>query len=94
LYNEAKVDDGSEKERMMRKLGLVVAVVMLLSVLVASMAAAASMPGGMEASANASGSPATEVVAAGRQGRMITDDSIFAQFGFCDDNGDVSPVSY
>jgi hypothetical protein len=76
----------------MRKLGLVVA--MLLSVLAASIAAAAAMPGRIEAGANASGSPATDVVAGDKQRLTITDDSIWAQFGFCDDNGDVSPVSY
>ena len=78
----------------MRKLGLVVAVAMLLSVLAASIAAATAMPGQMEAGANASGSPPTDVVAAGKQRLTITDDSIFGQFGFCDDNGDVSPVAY
>jgi len=77
----------------MNKLGLAVAVVMLLSVLAAGIAAAVSMPGGMEVSANASGSPATEVAAAGKQRLTITDDSIFSQFGFCDDNGDVGDVS-
>jgi hypothetical protein len=79
---------------MMRKLGLVVAVAMLLSVLAASIAAATALPGRIEASANAIGSPPTDVVAAGRQRLTITDDSIWGQFGFCDDNGDVSPVSY
>ena len=78
----------------MKKLGLVVAVVMLLSVLAAGIAAAATMPGGMEAGANANGSPATDVAAAGQHRPAITDDSIFSQFGFCDDNADVSPASY
>ena len=77
----------------MKKLGLVVAAVMLLSVLAAGIATAMSMPGGMEASANASGSPAREGAAAGKQKLTITDDSIFSQFGFCDDNGDVGDVS-
>src|SRR5438128_8164450 len=72
LYNEASVD-GSDKERTMNKLGLAVAVVMLLSVLAAGIAAAVSVPGGMEVSANASGSPATEVAAAGQQRLTITD---------------------
>jgi hypothetical protein len=78
----------------MKKLGLVVAVLVLLSVLAVGIVAAASLPGGMEASTTGSGSPATVVAAAGKQRLTITDASIFAQFGFCGDNGDVSPVSY
>ena len=78
----------------MKKLGLVVAVLMLLSVLAVGIAAAASMPGGREVNANGVGSPATVVAAAGKQRLTITDESIFGQFGFCGDNGDVSPVSY
>src|SRR5438552_10996801 len=89
LYNEASVD-GFDKEPTMNNLGLAVAAVMLLSVLAARIAAAVSMPGGMEISANVSGSPATEVAASGKQRLTITDDSIFSQFGFCDDNGDVA----
>ena len=77
----------------MNKLGLALAVVMKLSFLAASIAAAVSMRGGMEVSANASGSPETEVAAAGKQRLTITDDSIFSQPGFCDDNGDVGDVS-
>lgn len=78
----------------MKKLGLVVAVLVLLSVLAVGIAAAASMPGSMEAGANVSGSPATDVAAAGKQRLTITDASIFGQFGFCGDNDDGSPVSY
>jgi len=78
----------------MRKLRLVAAVAMLLSVLAASIAVAGAMPGRIEAAANTSGSPATEVVAASEQRPKITDESVFSQFGFCDDNGDVSPVAY
>lgn len=77
----------------MKKLGLMVAAVMLLSVLAAGIAAAVSMPEGLETSANASGSPATDPAAAGKQRLTITDDSIFGQFGFCEDNTDVGDDS-
>jgi hypothetical protein len=78
----------------MKKLGLGVAVLVLLPVVAAGIAAAASLPGAMDAGANGSGSPATVVAAAGKQRLTITDDAIFGQFGFCGDNGDVLPVSY
>jgi hypothetical protein len=92
LYNEASID-GSEQEQPMNKLVLAVAAVILLSFLAAGIAAAVSAPGSAAVSANSSPSPASEVAAAGKQRLLITDDSIFSQFGFCDDNADAGDVS-
>ena len=76
----------------MKRVALVVAVVMLFSILAASIAVAATLPGGLEARANVSGSPAPD--AAVQQRPKITDDSMWNQFGFCDDKGDESPAAY
>ena len=78
----------------MKKLGLVAAGAIFLTVLAASIATAAAMPDQIVAAANANGSPAPDVAAASQQRPMITDDSIFSQFGYCDDNADTSPAAY
>ena len=78
----------------MRKLGLVAAVAMLLSILVASIVAVGLIPERIEAAANTNGAPAADRVTASEQRPKITDESIFSQFGFCDDNADASPAAY
>jgi hypothetical protein len=77
----------------MRKLGFMVVVVLLLSILAAGIAVAATLPGASEVSANASAAP-SEAVAAG-QGAMATEAlSLFGQHGFCDQDDYSSPASY
>src|SRR5438093_9162561 len=71
------------EERRMKKLGFMLAVVLLLSILAAGIAAAATLPGVWVVSANASAAQ-SEYVSAGK-GAMATESrSTFGQHGFCD----------
>ena len=77
----------------MKKLGFMLAVVLLLSVLAAGIAAAATLRGALEVSANANAAQ-SEAVAAGKGAMATETHSTFGQHGFCDQDDYASPASY
>jgi hypothetical protein len=77
----------------MKKLGFMLAAVLLLSILAAGIAAAATQPGAWEVSANASVAQ-SEAVAAGKGAMATESHSTFGQHGFCDQDDYAAPASY